>query len=322
MKWAVLAALLALMALAVPYAEAILMKPALAKRLAAIKADKGRLATIDRELDFLRYLKQNQPPYLDTLFILAKAAPPGTRIETISMNRRGDLSLRGSMQNSTQVADFRSKVFDSGFFTNVVVEEQTPGQNKVIIRVGAQLKSALARESLAVAPAASQPDKPKDAAKEASSNASPAAAGASAALSNAPAAAGPSVPGEPGPALPAKGASEKAATAKRQRRARGGEPKRRGAAHSRRSARNVARQRFEPLVHGEPPRFAQLSMGTMNRERGRDALGGRRDAYPTTVHGARETAGHNSAALVPALPNHHQLFKSYSTPANQNLCAH
>ncbi len=130
---------------------------------------------MDRELEFLRYLKQGQPAYLEVLFIMAKAAPPGTRFDTLSMNRRGELSVRGSIKDSQQLADFRSKLLDTGCFTNVVVEEQTPtpDRQKLTLRMSGQWNSAGGREGLAGALAASEADKPKAAGKEVPPNRRP-----------------------------------------------------------------------------------------------------------------------------------------------------
>ena len=168
LKWAVVAALLGLGLLAFPYGEALLLKSRLARKLAAIQADKARLTTIDRELDFLRYLKQSQPPYLDALFLLAKAAPQGARFDSLSMNRRGDLSLRGSMKDSQQVVGFRSKLIESGFFANVVVEEQTPtpDRQKVNLRISAQWKPVGERASLTIGPTSEEIEKAKTRTKE------------------------------------------------------------------------------------------------------------------------------------------------------------
>jgi Tfp pilus assembly PilM family ATPase len=167
-KWAAIALALVLASLALPYAEALLLKSRLSRKLAAVQADKARLATIDRELDFLRYLKENQPPYLDALFLLAKAAPQGAKLDSLSMNRRGDLSLRGSMKDSQQVVGFRSKLIESGFFANVAVEEQTPtpDRQKLTVRISAQWKPASARGSLAVGPTAEEIEKAKTRPKE------------------------------------------------------------------------------------------------------------------------------------------------------------
>jgi len=120
-KWAIRVTALLAALLILPYAEALLLKSHLSKKLTAIKSGQEKLSAIDHEYDFLHYLKQNGPPYLDALYLFAKAAPPGARFESTSMNRRGDISLRGSMQNAQQVTDFRAKLIDSGFFDRVTV---------------------------------------------------------------------------------------------------------------------------------------------------------------------------------------------------------
>jgi Tfp pilus assembly PilM family ATPase len=174
-KWAALALGLAIFTLALPYLEAPWLKWRLSRRLKAIQADRGRLVTIDRELDFVRHLKQNQPPYLDALFLLAKAAPPGSKLDSLSMNRRGDLALRGSMKDGQQVVGFRSKLIDSGFFANVAVEEQTPtpDRQKVTVRITAQWKPANDRQSLAIGPTAEEIEKAKNRPKDAPPGAFP-----------------------------------------------------------------------------------------------------------------------------------------------------
>jgi hypothetical protein len=118
---------------------------------------------IDRELGFLDTLKSNQPPYLDALFILAKSAPQGSKMDSLTMNRRGEVSLRGSMRDSSQVIDFRSKLVASGFFANVTVEEQTPtpDRQKVTLRISALWKPAAERAQLAIGPTADEIEKAK-----------------------------------------------------------------------------------------------------------------------------------------------------------------
>ena len=161
-RWAAAAALLVLLAFLFPFLEAFVMKPRLEKQLAAIKADRGRLALIDSELEFLRHLKQNHAPYIDVLYMVARSVPPGARFDSISLNRQGLLSVRGSMRDATQVAEFRSKLLDSGLFSSVSVEEQSPSpdRQKLVIRMAAQWQSARARE-LAAAAAAKEPEIPK-----------------------------------------------------------------------------------------------------------------------------------------------------------------
>ena len=159
-KWAAAAALLALGALFFPYAEAILRKPFLEKKLAALQADRGRLATIDQELDFLKYLKQNQPPYLDTIYLLARSAPQGTRLDGLSLDRRQQVSILLKMASAEQVSDFRSKLIDSGWFASVMVEEQTPSPDRrVTVRMTAELKPAESRKPIAAEPPGKKTDK-------------------------------------------------------------------------------------------------------------------------------------------------------------------
>ena len=162
-KGIALAAALVLGICALPYLEAIALKPYLSMKLAGLKADRRKLAMIDAEWGFFQNLKQSAPPYLDAMFLLAKAAPPGARIESLSMNRRGDLSLRCTMQNSQQVADFRSKLIDSGFFANLSVEEQAPSpdRQKLAVRMSAQWKPLSARQVLAFGPTAEEIEKAK-----------------------------------------------------------------------------------------------------------------------------------------------------------------
>jgi hypothetical protein len=151
----VLVAVVLLAALLVlPYAQAFLLKPYVAHKVAAIQSQQGQLSTIDRELSFLQYLKQTSPPYLDALYLFANAAPPGTSIESLSMNERGEVSLSGSLGGSQQVTEFRTKLIQSGFFSNVSVDEQAPGQfpQKVNVRMTAQWKPAADRARLNIGP--------------------------------------------------------------------------------------------------------------------------------------------------------------------------
>ena len=157
-KRAAVAALLLVVLLALPYAQAVLLKPFLARKLATFQSDQGRLATIDRELSFLQSLKENQPPYLDALYLFSKAAPPGTRLDSVTMNRHGEVTLRGSLQGFQQVVEFRAKLIKSGFFSDVTIAEQAPVQNqqKVNVRIVAQWKPPAARALLTVGPDAAE----------------------------------------------------------------------------------------------------------------------------------------------------------------------
>lgn len=153
-KWVGIAAALALFLALLPYFEAVLFKSHLARKLANARRDTARLAIIDQELNFLEYLKQSEPPYLDGLFLFAKSAPPGTRLESLTMNRRGELSWRGTIKDPQQVAEFRSKLIDSGMFANVTVEEQAPAPDhqKLTVRMSAQWRALSPRQLLALGP--------------------------------------------------------------------------------------------------------------------------------------------------------------------------
>lgn len=157
-KRAAVAALLLVVLLAMPYAQAILLKPFVTRKLAAFQSDQGRLSTIDQETGFLQFLKENQPPYLEALYLFAKTAPPGTRLDSVTMNRHGEVTLRGSLQGFQQVVEFRAKLIKSGFFSDVSVEEQVPepNQQKVNVRIVAQWKPAAERALLAIGPDADE----------------------------------------------------------------------------------------------------------------------------------------------------------------------
>jgi hypothetical protein len=151
-KWISLAAVLILAWIALPYVEAWLLAPRLATRVAALKVDQKRLDLIEREFSFLRYLKQSQPPYPEALLLLSRTIAPGSQVESVTMNGRGEMALKGSMRTSQEIVDFRSKLVDSGFFSSVVVEEQSPGPNrqKVSFRISAVWKPAEARQGLEI----------------------------------------------------------------------------------------------------------------------------------------------------------------------------
>lgn len=150
-QWAALAVVLLIGSFSLRYVEAVVRKPGLQKRLAELKTHRDGLPRIDRELGFLQFMSTNQPPYLDTLLTLANATAPGTRIDSLSMNRRGDLSLRLTMQNA-QAPEFRSKLIESGLFASVVVDEltPTPDRQRVTIRMTAQLKPSGSRPDVPV----------------------------------------------------------------------------------------------------------------------------------------------------------------------------
>lgn len=161
-KWAALAALLLFSLLVLRYAEPLIQKQRLARKIEDIKAYREKLPQVDRELAFLQYLKTNQPPYLDPLALVANASPSGTRVESLGLSRRGELSLRATFRTFEQVVDFRSKMINSGYFTNVVVEEQTPSadRQKMTVRITAQWSPSADGKNLDTILKASERPKP------------------------------------------------------------------------------------------------------------------------------------------------------------------
>lgn len=158
--WLLRVAVLALALLAFPYAEAFITRPLLRKRLAALQLDRDRLGEIDRRLEFVQHIADNQPPYFDATFVIANAAPQGTRIDSLSMNRRGEVTFSGAVQSPQQVGNLRTQLIDSKFFSRVVVEEQTqpqPGNPRTTFRLTAQWKAAADRESLQLGPDLTKP---------------------------------------------------------------------------------------------------------------------------------------------------------------------
>src|SRR5438128_6640643 len=135
------------------YEKPLIIKPGLSRKLSEIRAYGERLPKLDRELGFWQHLEKARPPYLDAMFVAANAAPPGTRIDSLSMTRRGDVALRTTMRDPQQAVDFRSKLIDSGLFSSVVVDEQTPtpDRQKILVRMSAQWKPANSRPALPAA---------------------------------------------------------------------------------------------------------------------------------------------------------------------------
>jgi len=150
-QWLKRAAILLVLLLLLPYVEALLLQPLVTKKYTAMKAEKERMASVvDPELRFLQSLKQSQPPYLETFLLLARSAPPGAKLDPLSVNQRGELSLRAVFQNGQQVSDFRAQLSTNGMFTNVVVEEQspTPDHQRVNIRLSARWNAEALRRQM------------------------------------------------------------------------------------------------------------------------------------------------------------------------------
>jgi hypothetical protein len=143
-KWPAIALVLGLACLAMNYAHSSYRHHRLIRQYTRFKAYRESVPDLDRQLGFLEYLKTNQPPYLDAIFALAGAAPRGVHTESLSINRRGEISFKGGLRDAQQMVEFRSRLIESGAFSNVIVEEQTPtpDHQKLNVRITAQLNSA------------------------------------------------------------------------------------------------------------------------------------------------------------------------------------
>lgn len=139
-RWLALAAALAVGFFGLRYGGPLLRKPALEIALAEAAAAQAGLPPVGRELDFLRAIEQAQPAYLNGLVALADATPRGTRLESLNLNRRGEFTYAATLQNPQQANDLRTKLIDSGIFSSVVIEEQspTPDQRQARIRLRAR----------------------------------------------------------------------------------------------------------------------------------------------------------------------------------------
>ncbi len=168
-KWAATAGVLLVLSVALRYAEPAMRRAEVTRAMGESRAALDKLPKIDRELSFLQYIKTNQPTYLEAVATLATASPPGTRFDSISMTRRGEVSLRGVTQSGQQVGALRSKMIESGFFANVVLDEQTPGQNQ---QMSFRMTATLRPEGDRTPPPKAESEKPAPAAaKPAATNA-------------------------------------------------------------------------------------------------------------------------------------------------------
>jgi hypothetical protein len=153
-KWAAAIAVLVLASVLLRYGEALTSKRSLARRVAQLRSELKALPRMDRDLTFLQHLQTNQAPYLDALYQVANAAGGGTRLDSLSISRKGDLAIKGTAGGAQQALDLRSKLVESGFFRIVVLDEQTPtpDRQKATFRLTAQLKPAPDRPALKLEP--------------------------------------------------------------------------------------------------------------------------------------------------------------------------
>jgi Tfp pilus assembly PilM family ATPase/Tfp pilus assembly protein PilN len=157
--WLGVALLLGAISIALRYAPAFLLAAELEDRVAGARERLERLPRLDGELRFLEELERSHPPYLEALAALATAAPRGTVLAELSMNRQGEVSFSGSTGTFLEANDLRGKLAASGWFSQAVLEEQIPTKDKkrIEFRLRARLRSAGSPPPPLAAPPAPEP---------------------------------------------------------------------------------------------------------------------------------------------------------------------
>ena len=151
LRWVALLGLLVIAILVARRVEPTLRGNSLNSQLTTFKAEKQNLPEIDRELDFLSYIHEKSLPFEDIISLLAANAVPQFEIQSLEMGSDRRVQLRGTLPERGQPEDLRTKLFDSGWFEQVVLDEQTPNQRerKLTIRISMVLKPPLNRPKLA-----------------------------------------------------------------------------------------------------------------------------------------------------------------------------
>jgi hypothetical protein len=141
-RWAAAVCVLLLVSLALRYIDPIVRRARLSATIAQLEDRRAKLPKIDREAGFLNFVHTNQPNYLEVISALGGSVQPGLKLDSLTISRRGELSFRGTAQGAQAATTIRSKMIESGFFANVVIDEQTPGQNQqVSFRMTAQVRA-------------------------------------------------------------------------------------------------------------------------------------------------------------------------------------
>jgi hypothetical protein len=152
-RWAAAACALLLVSVGLRFVEPMVRKARLRSTIAELESRRAKLPKIDREAAFLSYIHSSQPDYLEVIGALAAAAQPGMKLDSLTISRRGEVALRGSAQGAQAPGTLRSKMLDSGYFANVVIDEQTPNQQnqqQVSFRMTAQAVPETERKVAAV----------------------------------------------------------------------------------------------------------------------------------------------------------------------------
>ena len=139
--WGAVALLLALGAIAARYAPPLLEVAEIEGQIAGRRHELDALPSIEAELAFLKRLKgaREDARWLDVLAAIARSAPEGARVETVSLQRSGELGMEGVIGSAEQANGFRRKLLVSGELTHVVLEELGVEEKKVRFRLQARV---------------------------------------------------------------------------------------------------------------------------------------------------------------------------------------
>jgi Tfp pilus assembly PilM family ATPase/Tfp pilus assembly protein PilN len=140
-RWLAAAIALALLSVLLRYGPPMARLRGLAKRLSQVQSLSAARPALDQELAFLQSVKASRAPYLEVLSALAGSSPPGTRLESFSMSRQGEVSVKGSLGSREEAGRLREKLLQSGWFSQVVMEEENPAKEKRLdFRLSAQAR--------------------------------------------------------------------------------------------------------------------------------------------------------------------------------------
>lgn len=122
------------------YAAPLLHGDAVRDRMEALQGAETDFPSIDRELAFLKHVQTSQPPVLDLLAVVADAIPKGALVDSMTLDRRGHLNIQSTMPKHLQPTVIRTKLLESGIFSEIVIEEQTPIENNQKLKVRIQAR--------------------------------------------------------------------------------------------------------------------------------------------------------------------------------------
>ncbi len=153
LRWVALLVLLVILALLTRRIEPALRSSGLDAQLKQFNEQKSQLPELDRELSFMEHVAQKSLPYMDLISLLAAQTVPGFQLETLDMGSDRQIQIRGALPQNAQPEDLRAKLLSSGWFEQVVLDEQTPDKNKrnLTIRISLTVKPPLRRPALSEA---------------------------------------------------------------------------------------------------------------------------------------------------------------------------